>query len=407
MLAEIVAIGDELSSGERLDTNSQWLAQRLAELGIRAMFHTTVGDDLAANVEVFRSAARRADFVIVTGGLGPTADDLTREAAAVAFDAPLYRDEEALETIRGLFRRRGREMPERNAVQADFPQGASIVPNPHGSAPGFWMSIPRSGQTPSQLVALPGVPAEMKQMWELTVAGRLCELLGEQRQLIQHKTLHCFGAGESDVEAMLPDLIRRGREPLVGITASRATITLRITAKGSSVEQCAAQIAPVAQTIRECLGTLVFGEDGQSLEQVVVSALQAKQQTVAVLDGVTGGRILQALNDADPKATAFAGGVLGSLPPAIDDAALSNAGQADASIIDLANRVRRQFSASWGLALRLIERKEGEQTTEFVELGFTDGETQLVELQRFAAHPDILLPRASKQGLDLIRRALR
>lgn len=401
MLAEIVSIGDELSSGERLDTNSQWLAQQLALLGIRAMYHTTVADDLDANIAVFRTAASRVDFVIATGGLGPTADDLTREAVAQAFHAPLYRDAEALESIRNLFRKRGREMPERNAVQADFPRDASIIPNPHGSAPGFWLTIPRSGTSGAHVAALPGVPAEMKQMWEQTVVGRLQELLGERRQLIQHKTLHCFGAGESDVEAMLPDLIRRGREPLVGITASRATITLRITARGSCKEECDEKIAPVADSIRQCLGSLVFGEDGQTLEQVAIDRLRNQGQSIAVFDAVTGGRILQWLRDSDPLGLTFVGGTLVSLATA-REASVDDAN----STLSLATECRERFGTTWGLALRMIETADGEALTEFVEIALDDGQTRLLERQRFSAHPDILLPRAAKQGLDLVRRTL-
>ena len=227
MIAEVVAIGDELTSGQRLDTNSQWLSQQLGDLGIQTLYHSTVGDDLDANARVFREAAERADLVISTGGLGPTADDLTRVAIARCFDRPLEFHAEVLETIRELFRRRGREMPERNRVQAEFPQGSTVVDNPQGSAPGFWLTLARPTLGDCHLVALPGVPAEMKEMWHQSLAPRLTQLLGADRQIIAHKTIHCFGAGESDVEQMLPDIVRRGRIPSVGITASRATITLR------------------------------------------------------------------------------------------------------------------------------------------------------------------------------------
>ena len=418
MRAEIIAIGDELANGERLDTNSQWLSQRLSDLGIRALFHTTVGDDLAANVQVFRVAAERADLVIATGGLGPTADDLTREAVASAFDAPLQRDLEVLEQIRALFRRRGREMPERNSVQADFPTGSQVVPNPHGSAPGFWLTRTRSNRSSADIIALPGVPAEMKQMWHETIEAELLRRQGDQRTIIRHKTLHCFGAGESDIEAMLPDLIRRGRSPVVGITASRATITLRISAQGANEQECEALMAPTAQTIRNSLGSLVFGEDGQTLEQVVIQTLRQRGESVAVFDAVSGGRILQWLRDCDDSGDCFVGGTLLS-SAAVRALALAQERSAlepetpsgrVGDALRLAAECRDRFATTWGLALRLTRSgstADFPAGQELVEIGLTNGAVQMIETQRFAAHPDIQLPRAAKQGLDLLRRTLR
>ena len=162
--AEVIAIGDELASGQRLDTNSQWLSQRLGEIGIPVGFHSTVADDLASNIEVFRHAIARADVILCTGGLGPTADDLTREAVAAATGTELELDEPSLEHVRGIFARRGREMPERNRIQAMFPAGSRPIHNPEGTAPGIAMEIARADREPCRLFALPGVPAEMFQL---------------------------------------------------------------------------------------------------------------------------------------------------------------------------------------------------------------------------------------------------
>ena len=239
MPAEIIAIGDELTSGQRLDTNTQWLSERLNELGIPVAFHTTVGDDLENNIAVFRTAIERADIVVATGGLGPTADDLTREAIAAAAGVDLIEDAEALAHIRNLFSRRKREMPERNKVQALFPRGSRVVPNPEGTAPGIDLTVPRSCGPACRVFALPGVPAEMFTMWKDTVAPAIAATQPSKR-VICHRRIKCFGVGESDLEAMLPDMIRRKREPLVGITVHGATITLRITASGPNETACAA-----------------------------------------------------------------------------------------------------------------------------------------------------------------------
>src|SRR5713226_8434099 len=171
MKAEIISVGSELTSGHNLDTNSQWLSQRLAAIGIPVGWHTTVADDLEDNVAAFRIASQRARLVLVTGGLGPTQDDLTREALARAAGVELVFHEESFQLIQQMFARRGRTMPERNRVQAMFPAGAEPIPNAHGTAPGFWM------QVGDCLVAvMPGVPSEMYAMFETQVKPRLLHL---------------------------------------------------------------------------------------------------------------------------------------------------------------------------------------------------------------------------------------
>ena len=164
MKAEILSIGSEITSGQNLDTNSQWLSRRLAEIGIPVGWHTTVADDLDANVEAFRIAAGRAALVVATGGLGPTQDDLTREALAQAAGVELHMDEQSLADIRTMFARRGRTFPERNRVQAYFPAGAEPIPNANGTAPGIWMKIGAC-----HIAAMPGVPSEMYAMYETQV----------------------------------------------------------------------------------------------------------------------------------------------------------------------------------------------------------------------------------------------
>ncbi len=272
MHAEILAIGDEITSGQLLDTNSQWLSQRLEELGIGVLFHSTVGDELEPCAEAFRGAIDRADLVIATGGLGPTADDLTREALALAAGRPLQLDRDALEQIRAMFARRKRPMPPQNELQAMFPTGSRVVRNPHGTAPGIDLDVPRAGRSASRVFCLPGVPAEMVEMWHDSLAAAIGPL-GQGRRILRRR-INCFGAGESQIESMLPDLIRRGRRPTVGINASQTTIILRIAADGKTEAECAAAIEPTVATIRQCLGSLVFGEENDELQHVVVRLLR-------------------------------------------------------------------------------------------------------------------------------------
>ena len=204
MHAEILPIGDEIVSGQIVDTNSPWLSARLEELGVHVLYHTSVGDEIDPLADTFRLAIARSDIVISTGGLGPTADDLTRPALAKAVGRKLVVDPQALEYLRQMFARRKRPMPKSNEVQAQFPEGSRIVRNPNGTAPGIELDAPRPNGKTCRVVCLPGVPAEMKEMWHDSVAERLRQF-GAGKRLIRRKLIKCFGAGESQMEAMLPE----------------------------------------------------------------------------------------------------------------------------------------------------------------------------------------------------------
>lgn len=295
--AEIIAIGDELSSGVRLDTNSQWISQQLDSLGIQTAFHSTVGDDLDDMLAAFETATERADLVLTTGGLGPTADDLTRNIIAQLGGVELELNQEVLEHIKSMYLVRGREMPPNNEVQAWFPVGANVIDNPEGTAPGIEFAGEKTilGK-PSHyhLFSFPGVPAELKQMWHASVRQRLAELYSIETTIFHH-TIHCFGSGESAIEMQLPDLIQRGRDPLVGITASAATISLRIATRGADQQDCLSKMQATIEIIRDRLGNLVYGENGEQLEQAVVKKLTAQQQTIAVFDWGLGGDVARRL----------------------------------------------------------------------------------------------------------------
>lgn len=392
MHAEVVAIGDELVSGQRLDTNSRWLSAELGVLGIPVAFHVTAADTLEAGLAAFRTAAGRADIVVATGGLGPTADDLTRDVLAALAGVPLEQSQTAVAAIESRFTRRGMPMPESNLRQALFPAGSREIPNPHGTAPGIDQDLRVAGRS-VRIFALPGVPAEMKRMWQATVAPTLAALLPEQATIIQRR-IKCFGAGESAIEALLPDLIRRGRDPLVGITAHEATITLRIAARGPNEAECREKIAATEVLIRDCLGQLVFGEEDDELEDATLAALAASGGTLAIGEAATAGRATSLAAQAAHRrvATGRSGVFLGGIVPADD-------GVADAVV--LAERARATFGGSVGLGIgSAYPAAEGRTALRFV-IAHAAGRRILEHV--CGGGPDLAASRAAKAALDLVR----
>ncbi len=351
MKCEILSIGSELTSGQNLDTNSQWLSRRLAEIGIAVGWHTTVADDLDANIEAFRIAARRAGLVLATGGLGPTQDDLTREVLARVAGVELVEQAESLRQIEEMFRRRNRAMPERNRVQALFPAGAEPIPNDRGTAPGVWM---RLGEC--WLAAMPGVPSEMYAMFETQVRPRLLALGLGGGVLVQRK-INTFGAGESAVEEKLLDLTRRDHVPEVGITVSDATISLRILARAPTRIEAQAQIAPVEATIRDRLGELVFGVEDEDLQDAVVVLLSAQRRSLATAEGVTAGLVAERLGSVPGISACFRGGIvaydnrlkvemLGVPQPLLDAHGAVSAEVAEAMAVGCRTRLRTDLAVS-------------------------------------------------------------
>jgi len=287
MYAEIIAIGSELTCGSKLDTNSQWLSRELESLGWTVSRHTTLGDDMDAIVAEFRAASNRAQVVLITGGLGPTLDDITRDALGIAFEQSLIRDEESLRQIQALFLARGRVMPERNFRQADRPEKSDALPNSCGTAPGILMTV--ESQTRKCLfAAMPGVPAEMRPMYEHQVRPHLLD----SGMILCRRVIRTFGYGESEAERLLGDLTARGCNPEVGITASEAVISLWVTSRAPSVENAEQMCESTMKLIRERLGESVYAEGHAELHEVVAELLIARNQKIALLEGSTTGGLL-------------------------------------------------------------------------------------------------------------------
>jgi nicotinamide-nucleotide amidase len=410
MKCEILSIGTELTTGQNLDTNSQWLSQRLAEIGLAVGWHTTVSDNLEDNAAAFRIAAVRAGLVLISGGLGPTLDDLTREALAAAAGVELVLHEESLEHIRRLFASRQRIMPERNRVQALFPAGSEPLPNPLGTAPGIWMKLGNS-----LLVALPGVPSEMRALYEAEVKPRLLRLGLAGGVLVQRK-INCFGAGESAIEEKLADLTQRGRLPEVGITASDATISLRIFARAATAAEAATQIAPVEQTIRERLGDLVFGADDEKLQDVVVPLLIERRLTVATAESLTAGLVCHRLGRVPGSSATLLGGIVAydnrikSELLGVPEAILKEHGAVSPQVAEaMAAGCRERFSSDLAISTTGIAGPTGATPTKpvglvYVGLAWQGGVTSQVYNWSGTRHE--VQSRSAKQALNLLRRHL-
>lgn len=301
--AGILAVGDELTLGQSLDTNSRFLADRLMALGIRTIEHATVPDDEPAIADAITRLASRTDLVIVSGGLGPTADDLTRQALAKAAGDEIVEDREALDAIRRWATRLGRSLTDAHRLQARRPASAACLPNSHGTAPGLHA---RLGERPVDVFCLPGPPRELRPMLETHVVP----LLRPPTDLVvRTRFLRTFGLGESDVASRLGDLLARDQSPLVGLTASSGIVTCRIRWEApGSPDEADARIESVAATIRQALGPTVFGEGDTDLPEAVLGLLRARSQTLAVAESCTGGLLGAMLTTVPGASTAFTGG---------------------------------------------------------------------------------------------------
>jgi nicotinamide-nucleotide amidase len=359
MKAEILTIGDEVMRGEIVDTNKSFLADRLLGLDIETHFQTSVRDDPPAMIDAFRRAASRSEITLVSGGLGPTRDDLTTDALAEAFGLELVLDEAALEGIRSLFHAHGREMTENNVSQARFPKGAEILPNPLGTAPGFSLA-----QGMTRFFCLPGVPNEMTRMMDEQVMPRIEAARGDG-VAIRARLLRTFGMGESTLDDELKDIAASGDVSL-GFRTSFPDNFLRPLARAASAEQAEARLDRICDTIRERLGPLIYGEGEQTLEAVVGQMLAERGMTIAVAESCTGGLIATRMTNNPGSSAYFAGGVVAYSNAAksellgVPGAALEEHGAvSDPVVRAMAEGVRERFGVDIGIATTGISGPDG------------------------------------------------
>lgn len=317
MRCEVVAVGTELLLGQIVDTNSATIGAKLAETGIDSYFQTKVGDNLERATAAVRQALDRADAVIVSGGLGPTHDDLTRTVLARVMGVELVRDPDLVEIIRAMFATRNRRMPATNLVQADVPEGATPIVQRRGTAPGLICPVPclgPDGEPVEKVVyALPGVPHEMVEMLDRAVIPDLRARQGAAAAIVS-RTLRTWGESESGLAELLADQVaaldESGSATIAFLASGIEGIKIRITAKADDREVAAAEVAQVERTLRDVLGALVFGVDDESMEVAVVRRLMEADLTLGLAESVTGGMIAARITDVPGASTVFTGGLV-------------------------------------------------------------------------------------------------
>ncbi len=399
MQAEIVSIGTELLLGEIVDTNAAYIARQLTTIGLNLFYKTTVGDNEARIAGVLQEALQRSGVIIATGGLGPTVDDVTREAVARATDRPLEMRPELVGEIEAFFHRRGAKMTENNLRQARLPQGAIAIPNPVGTAPAFAVE-----GAAGIIICLPGVPAEMRYLMEHAVLPYLGRKLG-LKGVIKVRNLHTCSIGESQVDALIGDL-EKAANPTVGLSAHPGQTDVRITAKADGEEEARRLIAEMEAEIRRRLGDWIYGADEETLEGAVVGLLERRGRSLAVVETVTGGAVTGRLSAVVRDNRSFKGGLVAPAEAALAGLGLSTeAGSLPPEELAAAaaQRVRQAQGAELGLAV--IGRRSGGENAAYIALD--TGKTVIRQERNLSGRPaELAMPWAVVTALDTVRRAL-
>lgn len=349
MRAEIIAVGTELLLGEILDTNSQYLAQELVPLGIDLYFVTHVGDNLGRLTDTVKRGLERSDLLVMTGGIGPTEDDLTREAIAAALGEKMEVVPALEQHLRNWFARRNRTMAERNVKQATLIPSAEHVPNPIGTAPGWWVTA--NGK---YIATTPGVPHEMRKMWEEQYAPRIVALTGGGSILVT-RTLKTIGVGESSAEELIHPLIA-SNNPTLATYAKQDGVYVRMGAKATSRDEAVRMLDQFERQVRAYIGDYVYGLDEEQLHDAVGALLRRQNLTVATMESCSGGLLGSTITDSPGSSAYYRGGIVAysadaKVSSGVDPEIIEQHGTvAVETAIAMASAVRRQLGADVGLA---------------------------------------------------------
>lgn len=304
MNAEVITAGTELLLGHILDTNSLYLSRKLAEIGVNLYYKTSVGDNVERLKTALEIAASRADIIIITGGLGPTVDDITRDAVSLFTGRKLAIDGVSMKKIEAYFLARSFKMPENNRMQAYLPEGSMIIENKNGMAPGFIVN-----HNNKIIAAMPGVPSEMYPMMENVVMPHIVQKYGTGKLIIKSRTLKVIGLGESMVDEKINDLFKSSENPTIGVYAHQTEIEVRLTAKADSEKQADELNEGLKKKIADRLGEYIYGEDNESLESLVAARLINKKWTVSTAESCTAGLLSFRLTNVAGSSAYFMGGI--------------------------------------------------------------------------------------------------
>ncbi len=408
MRCDVVAVGTELLLGQVVDTNSAWIGEQLALAGIDSHFQVKVGDNLGRIVAAMGEALARSDAVIVCGGLGPTQDDITREAIAEVMGVPLRRDPEIVEVIRSMFGARGRQMPDNNLRQADVPEGARVIPQTRGTAPGLICPV-----GDKVVLAVPGVPHEMREMLERAVIPEL-QLRSGTTATIRSRTLRTWGTSESGLAELVGprlDALEASHHATIAFLASGVEgIKVRITAKGPDKASVNALLDAEEAELRSLLGSLVFGVDDETMEAAVGALLLKAGLTLAVAESVTGGFVGARLTSVPGASDWFRGGIVSYA----SDVKFGLLGVHEGPVvsrraaIEMAEGAARVLGADVGLAVTGVAgpTEQDDQPVGTVWLGMAiDHDAEAVSL-RFPGDREQVRQYATISLLDMLRRRL-
>lgn len=407
--AAIVAIGTEMLGPLRSDTNSLWLTARLEELGIPVVRKSVVGDDVGAIAEELEFCSRQASLLFTTGGLGPTADDVTVSAVARWLGVALRRDEEFVARMRVRFERRGVRMPAVNEKQADFLEGSRVLENARGTAPGFWAE--KEG---IEIVVLPGVPSEMREIMEESVLPTLRERSGGL--VSRRRVLRIGGMGESAVEELVAPVYERWKEHPVTILASPGEVQLHLMVRAVA-EEAEHRIAAMEADFRAVLGHRIFGRDEEDLAQAVGHALRNNGKTLALAESCTGGLVSALLTEIPGSSDYFLGSIVSYANSAKEDLldveaeTLSRDGAvSEETAREMAHGARRKFQSDFALALTGIAGPSGgseEKPVGTVVFALCDGNGgEVVKRRYFVGDRAVVRRAAALHALELLRRRL-
>lgn len=410
MNAEIIAVGSELLTPYRSDTNSLYLTDKLNTLGIEVHFKTVVGDDRARLGDAFRVALGRSDLIVLTGGLGPTEDDINREVVAEVLVRPLREIEEIREHIEKRFARIGRTMSQNNVRQAMVPEGAMWLENKNGTAPGIW--IEHEGTI---VILLPGPPAELEAMFESACLPRLAPLAGGQR--LHTRVFKIVGLPESEVDQRIAPLYKQCQNPITTILATPGAVEIHLRASAASDEEAEAMLAELGDKIELALGEHVFSTHGESMEEIVGMYLVMKHKTVAVAESCTGGLLSERLTRIPGSSNFFLGGVvcysndLKMKLCGVPEILLAENGAVSKPVAQaLAEGIRRRSGADIGLGITGIAGPTGgspEKPVGLVFISLADERGTQIREFRFPGNREKIRHWASQAALEMIRRRVR